>query len=641
MSLSATSSFNANSVSAPSGLAPPPSGSPAVSLDKALRIARAKAYPEQMWWLIASFIAFIAICQAFSWFCMKLSSRSPSQSKKPADAEVGDSRSAASRRFSWRHFPSALINLYRVVAFRWTLEIGQSYTLNVAEVFVTCGYIVALSTWEFVNTTNAEGVKFDPQYWTNRAGVLAASQFPLVTALGTKNNVIAYITGISYDKLNYIHRMTARVVFVLLWVHGGGKVGICFPAVWEEWFVRVGLTALTAFTILILVSLRPIRAQVYELFYFTHFIMVLIILLGGYFHANMFHQGTYIWPSFLIWGLDRAIRFARVIYYNHLYFGFTSKSDRLDASVELLSPHFVRLHIHRPPHFSWTPGQTAFLAMPSVSGMPLEMHPFTIASVDSHYQLAGVKTPAIGDIEKKFSDALDVAPYWKELVFLINVREGFTKRLAGIAENGKKVKVLIDGPYGFSPNLDHDDTVVLIAGGSGVSFTLSTFLGVLSHVQIKKSICRKLVFIWTIRDATHIEWVSKALTKALEFAPSEVEIAIRIYVTAHNSDVDALRQVKSWGEDDSIHSSDGTAVGRSRPPSLLNFSAVQVMQGRPDLRALLHEEVAASSGGRLSVTVCGSQGIARVCRKALRVPVSTALHGGPSVVLHVESFGYA
>ncbi len=105
-----------------------------------------------MWWLIASFIAFIAICQAFSWFCMKLSSRSPSQSKKPADAEVGDSRSAASRRFSWRHFPSALINLYRVVAFRWTLEIGQSYTLNVAEVFVTCGYIVALSTWEFVNS---------------------------------------------------------------------------------------------------------------------------------------------------------------------------------------------------------------------------------------------------------------------------------------------------------------------------------------------------------------------------------------------------------------------------------------------------------------------------------------------------------
>ena len=30
-----------------------------------------------------------------------------------------------------------------------------------------------------------------------------------------------------------------------------------------------------AFSILILISLRPIRAQVYELFYFTHFLMVL------------------------------------------------------------------------------------------------------------------------------------------------------------------------------------------------------------------------------------------------------------------------------------------------------------------------------------------------------------------------------
>ncbi|RPD56511.1 hypothetical protein L226DRAFT_456483 [Lentinus tigrinus ALCF2SS1-7] len=637
----ATSSFNAISTPAPSGLAPP-HGPPPVSPDKALRIARTRAYPHQLWWLIASFIALIAIFQFLSWALTKVSSRSPSKAKKPADAEVGGTPSATLRRFSWRNVSSALINLYRVVAFRWTLEIGQSYTLNLAEVFVTCGYIVALFTWEFVNTTNIEGMKFDPNYWTSRAGVLAVSQFPLVTALGTKNNVIAYITGISYDKLNYVHRMTARVVFVLLWVHAGGKIHAFaeFPTVWEEWFVRVGLTALIAFSILVLVSLRPIRARMYELFYFTHFLMVLIMLLGGYFHANMLKQGTYVWPSFLIWGLDRFIRFARVVYYNHLYFGFSSKADQLDASVELLSPHFVRLHIHRPPHFNWTPGQTAYLAMPSVSGNPLEMHPFTIASVDSHYQLAGVKTPATGDVEKKFSEANDVAPYWKELVFLINVREGFTKRLAGIAETEGKVKVLIDGPYGFSPNLDHDDTVVLIAGGSGVSFTLSTFLGILSHVQNKKSICRKLVFIWTIRDASHIDWVSKALTKALELAPSDLEIAIRIYVTAPDTNVDALRQVKSWGEDDSIHSSEETAIGRSRPPSLLNFSAVQLMQGRPDLHGLLNEEVAASTG-RLSVTVCGSQGIARACRKALRIPLSTALNGGPSVVLHVESFGYA
>lgn len=342
------------------------------------------------------------------------------------------------------------------------------------------------------------------------------------------------------------------------------------------------------------------------------------MLLGGYFHANLIHFGSYIWPSFLVWGLDRFIRLARVVYFNHLYFGFHSKKERLDASVELLSPHFVRLHINRPPHFNWTPGQTAFLIMPSVSSFPLEAHPFTIASVDSHYQLASTKTPTIADAEKKFSDAAEVEPYWKELVFLINVREGFTKRLAAIAENGKKVQVLIDGPYGFMPNLDNDDTVVLVAGGSGVTFTLSTFLGVLSHVQNKKSRCRKLVFIWSIRDAGtsgllshahhrpnslfsgHIDWVSKALTTALELAPTEIEISIQIYITGSTANV-AQPELASYNEDDSIHSTEGTAVGKSRPSSLLNFSAVQVHQGRPDLPAILLGEVE-SNMGRLSVT---------------------------------------
>ncbi|KAI0710554.1 ferric reductase NAD binding domain-containing protein [Earliella scabrosa] len=611
--------------------------SPYAELDEAIRAQRTHEYPHQLWWLIASFIGLLAITHFLSWATSRGSSKVPSR-EKTTDPEAGGGALVTPGVFSWRNLPTALVNLYRVVAFRWSLNIGKSYTLNFAEVFVTCAYIVALFTWEFLNTTNLEGQKFDAYYYTNRAAVLAISQFPLITALGTKNNIVAYITGISYDKLNYIHRMSARVAFILLWL----PFFVPYPAIFELWYIRVGLTALSAFSILFLVSLRPIRSRAYEIFYFTHFLMVLwvILLIGAYIHANNFEYGYYVWPCFLIWGLDRFLRFARVVYYNHLYFGFRSKANPLDASVELLSPHFVRLHIHRPPHFSWTPGQTAFLIMPTVSGFPLEAHPFTIASVDSHYQLQDAKTPTT-DGEKRSSDTVDVAPFWKELVFLINVREGFTKRLAAIAEKGEKVKVLVDGPYGFSPNLDNDDTVVLVAGGSGVTFTLSTFLGVLSHVQNKKSKCRKIVFIWSIRDASHIEWISRALSQALELAPSDLEIVIRIYVTSKGAGDRSNTQGKPWNEDDSIHSSAEVAsIRKIRPWSLLDFPAVQVVQGRPDLPALLKEEIDASTG-RLSVTVCGSQGIARVCRKALRIPFSIGLGGGPSVVLHVESFGYA
>ena len=39
------------------------------------------------------------------------------------------------------------------MAFRWTVDFGRGYVLNVAEVVLTIFYIVALFTWSFINST--------------------------------------------------------------------------------------------------------------------------------------------------------------------------------------------------------------------------------------------------------------------------------------------------------------------------------------------------------------------------------------------------------------------------------------------------------------------------------------------------------
>ena len=39
--------------------------------------------------------------------------------------------------------------------------------------------------------TNLAGERLSWMYWSGRAGTLAVAQFPLITALGTKNNVLA------------------------------------------------------------------------------------------------------------------------------------------------------------------------------------------------------------------------------------------------------------------------------------------------------------------------------------------------------------------------------------------------------------------------------------------------------------------
>ena len=222
------------------------------------------------------------------------------------------------------------------------------------------------------------------------------------------------------------------------------------------------------------------------------------MLIGAYFHSERFAYGYLIWPSFALWALDRAIRLARVVYYNHLYFGSHKSAPRLDATAELISPHVVRLRMQRPPHFRWAPGQTVFLIVPGVAGFPLETHPFTIASVDAPFLLDG----PIGDsaVDDKSSALASKEEAWKELTFLINVHAGFTKRLAACASTEKHVRVLVDGPYGFAPFLDADDTVVLVGGGTGITFTLATFLGVVSHVKRGKSRCQKVVFVWSVRD---------------------------------------------------------------------------------------------------------------------------------------------
>lgn len=144
----------------------------------------------------------------------------------------------------------------------------------------------------------------------------------------------------------------------------------------------------------------------------------------------------------------------------------------MDASTELLSPHLIRVTLRRPAHFHWSPGQLAYLTMPGVSTLPFESHPFTIASFDSadHRESNRAETFAKNQLNPSSTPTLinektnDTASYWNELVFLINVHGGFTKRLAKTAAQKGSIKVFVDGPYGEKPHLNRFDTVVLIAG---------------------------------------------------------------------------------------------------------------------------------------------------------------------------------
>ena len=143
----------------------------------------------------------------------------------------------------------------------------------------------------------------------------------------------------------------------------------------------------------------------------------------------------------------------------------------------------------------------------------------------------------------------------------------------------------------------------------------------------------------------YIHWIDETLIRALQLAPPSLSISIHIHVTGKPATIDDSDCDEEPNKED----------------SLLAMESVKLQNGRADLQAMLRDEVEMATG-RMSVSgqssslhlhikvmlnlhlVCGSQTIVRSVRSALQFPVGCPLsvaNGGPSVTLHIESFGYA
>ena len=102
--------------------------------------AQADLYPTLAWACVGAFITFVSLCHFISLLSL-LWRRVPHHFSAPRTRDV----------IQIRRLPAALMHTFRVIAFRWTISLGDSYTLNFAEVFMTAGYIAILFAWSFAN----------------------------------------------------------------------------------------------------------------------------------------------------------------------------------------------------------------------------------------------------------------------------------------------------------------------------------------------------------------------------------------------------------------------------------------------------------------------------------------------------------
>jgi len=586
---------------------------------------------EEVWFAVAAFIFVLAFVRFADLGIIWYRKRRITARQKQLN---GDRESAARPAMptpsgpSLRRLPAALTSAFRIIAFRSTIPVFPGVSVTIAEASAALSYLAALLALLY---TRASFGSDHPLvfYWQDRAAYIGSVQITLVVALAGKNNVVSWLTGISHEKLNVIHRAAGRILTVLFWIHGMVRIrsGLTrfggFSAIW----VRSGVMALAALTIFTLVGLRPIRKRFFEFFLITHIVTVILFIAGGYVHRP--DVAYYFFPGFVVWAFDRLLRVARIVILNARWLHGSGNGKLSTGHLELAADNTVKMTLKRP--MTWSAGQHAYIVMPGVSVFPFEAHPFTIASIPENVDGSATE----GE---------------RELVFFVHGETGFTKRLRKhVGKNGHgSVTCLIDGPYGCPPDLLTFDTVILVAGGTGITYTFPLFLDVIRNAKLGKSSVQRIVFIWAIRSADDLNWISVPLADAIAQAPTHVVIEHRIFVTRGAAALPTVSYNAGELKNDSETSipKDGESEKqRSRSSSNAQeyLSSARMEVGRPDIDSILKAEISGSPGQRVSVDVAGPGTLAAAVRGALRggaAGPSSVLRGGASVSLHVETFSH-
>ncbi|EJD06301.1 uncharacterized protein FOMMEDRAFT_138344 [Fomitiporia mediterranea MF3/22] len=641
-------------------------------LDKTLRKLRAKTYPQYAVYLLVCTIFVAALCNAASILYNYLSLRAGMRGRRLGDNGDRDTEAAPaiSRRriggISLRRMPLAAVNAVRIVAFRVSLPVAPNVRIPLFEVFVCLAHLLAILLFEFVNSWNLADM-LDITYWANRAADLAVSQLAFILALSGKNNIISLLTGISYEKLNIFHRSASRVVLLLIWTHmwARWKLGLTGDDSMKFVWLHCGIAANTCLTLLVILGTRQLRDRNYEFFLAVHIVLSVVFLIAASIHVTNDRKFLpYVWSACIIWGLDRFLRLVRVLRIRYL--NSKCKGSHAQATIKALSSDTVAvsMRIVQPScslfKFGWRPGQSAYLTVPAVTpwswGVSIEAHPFTIASIDETVERDGGEEDEL------------------EMKFIIRVRDGFTRRLHGFAVSAGgscAVSAFVDGPYGDPPNVYFYPNVVLVAGGSGVSFTLPLLLDLVRRArkETPDTLCKKVKFVWYIRERIHYESMKAEFDAIQANLPANLEVEINVFVTGNTDDSlgvgvaslghcaekmtpgdvhheledstdsskEKLELELPVAEDEKDEKSAGSGTGNAN-----NNKIVHLEYGRPVIAKTLEEEVIVCEDS-VAVCVSGPQTLiddvrGALAKRSVAGPMNV-LRGGASVFLHVEHFG--
>ena len=430
-----------------------------------------------------------------------------------------------------------------------------------------------------------------------RSGYLAVYNMLPLLVLMSRNNPLIPTLKISYDTYNLFHRWIGRMVVLESLIHtfawalnawpGYGFSGMTKQLAGSA-FLIYGTIGTFAMFCLALHSISAFRHAFWEIFLATHQFLAFVVMVCVYGHLKIGCPPALV--SFFggviaIWGLERGFRVFRLLYRN-IGWGSWSTKVYVQALPGQDSACRVTFEVHRP----WLnkPGYHGFIYLPGVS---LWMsHPFSIAWYGSKS-----KKYDKDELPRYSSETQLSLPSRKsnEYSMVIATRSGMTKKLfekANKAPGGMiTLKGFIEGPYGGPLSLNSYGTVLLFAGGVGITHQLTFIRDILAGYELGKVATRKIVLVWSVRFNEQLEWVSPFMNEILQMPSRKEVLKITMFVTKPRNH----QEIKSKSE------------------------KVLMFPGRPNVKQIVEHEMQ-NRVGAMAATVCGPGAMADDVREAVR-----------------------
>ncbi|GFF31374.1 ferric/cupric reductase transmembrane component 2 [Aspergillus udagawae] len=456
------------------------------------------------------------------------------------------------------------------------------------------------------------------RYVADRTGILSFANIPLLWLFAGRNNIFLWATGWSYSTFNVFHRHVAwiatlqavvhTILYTVLFVQAGNA--------WKKMqkpYLLWGTLGMLAMIMIFPFAVDWFRRRTYETFLVFHILFSVVALVGCFYHVIIFEDHEYwfyLWPAVVIWISDRVLRLIRMVYCNlHVRLGSHSRFQCTECVATYdEAADIIRLELIPASGLQPTSGQYYFLYQPfRLTGW--ENHPFTLGSWS--YEDGAPPAPCsrmksdCGDVSEipllpgtpssnseygSIDTAADLPARKLALHFWIRPYDGWTRHLRDQCLQSPtrtiQPNILLEGPYGEQCPLSKYESVLLIAGGTGIAAAVP---------YIKDHIIRSSTGQTSTQDI-HLVWAARQSALMRDITGRELKEALlrrdfhaSFYVTS-----------ESMSQADIV---DG----------------VEYVCGRPDLQTIItaHAEEARLSSSSLLVLVCGPSGMADQARAAV------------------------